>query len=185
MQKVGFARVSTNNQELQLQLDALSIAGCDEIFHGKQSGDSKENDQKLSELISYVRKDDVVYVTKLDRLARSLKAVLSAIEAIHSKGATLKSLDGVIDTSNKSPFAQATINLIGTFAQLERDLIVSRTAEGREFAKAQGKKFGRKYTIEPDDRKLIKSELKAGKSKSALAKEYGVSRTTIKRIEEE
>jgi DNA invertase Pin-like site-specific DNA recombinase len=85
MAKIGFARVSTIEQDLTLQLKALKTEGCEEIFHGKQSGVSDENKAKLAELIRYIRKDDVVVVTKLDRIGRSLKAILSAIDAIHEK----------------------------------------------------------------------------------------------------
>ena len=99
MANVGYARVSTVEQDLTMQLDALKQADCGEIFSGKQSGASKQNEEKLNELLSYIRKGDVVIVTKLDRLGRSLKAVLATIEAIHTKGATLRTLDNAINTS--------------------------------------------------------------------------------------
>ncbi len=186
MSLIGFARVSTEDQDLTSQLELLKEVGCLEIFHGKQSGASDENQEKLAELIKYIRKGDIVLVTKLDRLGRSLKSVLSAIDEIHNKEATLRSLDGVIDTSNDSPIAKAVVNLIGTFAQLERDLIISRTKEGRERAKAEGRHLGRGYTIEPKDREIIRLKLKNGQAnKSQLAKQYGVSRTTINRIQKE
>lgn len=184
MSLIGFARVSTKDQELDIQLSGLTKAGCDEIFYGKQSGVSDENERKLSELLKYIRKDDVVLITKLDRLGRSLKGILSTIDKIHAKGATLKSLDGVIDTSNESPFAKATLNLIATFAQLDRDLIIARTKEGRDAAISAGKKMGRKKQIPDEDREKIRKSLK-NKSVNKLAKEYGVSRTTIQRIREE
>lgn len=186
MSLIGFARVSTEDQDLTSQIELLEKAGCDEIFHGKQSGASNNNEKKLAELIKYIRKDDIVLVTKLDRLGRSLKMVLTAIDQIHAKEATLRSLDGIIDTSNHSPFAKAVVNLIGTFAQLERDLIISRTKEGRERARSEGKHLGRSYTIEPKEREKIRLKLKNGQAnKSQLAKRYGVSRTTISRIQKE
>lgn len=184
MALIGFARVSTKEQELAIQLSALLEAGCEEIFYGKQSGVSDDNEKKLEELIKYIRKDDIVLVTKLDRLGRSLKSILQAIDDIHSKKATLRSLDGVIDTSNKSPFARATLNLIAVFAQLDRDLIISRTQEGRDAAIASGKKMGRKFQIPEEERVKIRKKLKT-KSVSAVAKEYQVSRTTIQRIRDE
>lgn len=183
---IGFARVSTNQQDLTLQLDTLKSAGCDPIFHGKQSGTSDENKAKLTELINYVRKGDVILVTKLDRLGRSLKSVLSTIEYIHQKGATIKSLDGVIDTSNQSPFAKAMVNLIGTFAQLERDLIVSRTSEGRNAAMKAGTHFGRPQILKEQARNRIKAELSENSASiNQLAQQYKVSRTTIRRIRDE
>jgi len=131
MSKIGFARVSAVHQDLSSQLDALKAAGCEEIFSGKQAGATEENQRKLDEMLKYIRRGDIVYVTRLDRLGRSLKSILQNIDTIHEKGAKLKTLDGAIDTSNESPLATATISLLGTFAQLERDLILDRTSEGR------------------------------------------------------
>lgn len=186
MAKVGFARVSTLEQDLALQLEALTGAGCDDIFYGKQSGVSDENEAKLAELIRYIRKGDVVIVTKLDRLGRSLKSILTTIDAIHDKGATLRTLDGVIDTSNDSPFAKATVSLIGVFAELERDLIVSRTSEGRAAAAAAGKRTGRLPKVSDEDRAKIRKVLLSNKSSiSEQARQYSVSRTTISRIKQE
>lgn len=116
MQLIGFARVSTSNQDLTNQLKTLEEHDCNKIFHGKQSGKSKENEFKLKELVDYVRQGDTVVVTKLYRLGRSLKSILETIQQISDEGATLKTLDGAIDTTNSSPFAQAQLNLIGTFA---------------------------------------------------------------------
>ncbi len=184
MQLIGFARVSTNNQDLDNQLKTLEENGCNKIFHGKHSGNSKDNELKLNELVDYVREGDIVVVTKLDRLGRSLKSILETIQKITDKNATLKTLDGAIDTTNSSPFAQAQLNLIGTFAQLERDLIVQRTTEGREAAKEKGVRFGRKSVLTDEQRKAIKKKLANGGTVYALAKEYEVSRQTIMRVRE-
>jgi len=185
MSKIGFARVSTLDQDLTLQIEALTGAGCEDIFYGKQSGVSDENKVKLGELIRYIRKGDVVIVTKLDRLGRSLKSILAAIDEIHAKKATLRTLDGVIDTSNSSPFAKATVALIGVFSQLERDLIIVRTSEGRAAAALAGKHMGRPALISDEDRAKIRKALKKGDSVSSQANEHGVSRTTIRRIRSE
>lgn len=185
MALVGYARVSTKQKDLTHQIELLTKAGCDTIFYGQQSGVSDDNEAKLSEMIDYISQNDIVVVTKLDRLGRSLKSILSTIDAIHKKSATLKSLDGGIDTSNDSPFAKATVDLLGTFAQLERDIIVSRTQEGRERAIAAGKIMGRKKTISDADRKKIRALFKKGKSKLRLAEQFSVSRTTIYRILDE
>jgi len=186
MATVGFARVSTIEQDLKLQLAALEDAGCDKIFHGKQSGISDENEQQLTLMLDYIRECDIVTVTKLDRLGRSLKSILTTIDTIHAKGTTLKTLDGVIDTSNESPFAKATVSLIGVFAELERDLIVSRTTEGRAAAAAAGKHMGRTKQISDEDRAKIRKTLLSKKSSiSEQARLYSVSRTTISRIKNE
>tara|TARA_B110000211_G_scaffold136954_1_gene156691 strand:- start:4059 stop:4631 length:573 start_codon:yes stop_codon:yes gene_type:complete len=184
MSLVGFARVSTRVQDLSSQIEALKAAGCEDIFHGKQSGASLDNDIKLSEMVNYIRKNDVVVVTKLDRLGRSLRSILSTIDAIHGKKATLRSLDGAIDTSNNSPFAKAQLSLIGTFAQLERDLIIDRTSEGRERAIKAGVEFGRPPKLSNEEKKTIK-KLYAdgdGKTMQELANKYNVSRMTISRV---
>ncbi len=182
MAQIGFARVSTKDQDLSAQLEALNDAGCEEVFHGKQSGSSDENETKLNELISYIRKNDVVVVTKLDRLGRSLRSILNTIDAIHAKKASLRSLDGVIDTSNDSPFSKAQISLLGAFAQLERDLIVSRTSEGRERAMRAGVKFGAPKKIDDKQRAQIIKAYNAGKTMNELANQYQVARQTISRI---
>jgi DNA invertase Pin-like site-specific DNA recombinase len=89
---IGYARVSTVDQYLTLQLEALKAKGCEEFFYAKHLGVSDENETKLAELIRYIRKDDAVIVTKLDRIGRSLKSILAAIDAIHAKKATLRTL---------------------------------------------------------------------------------------------
>lgn len=181
---IGYARVSTKEQDLDNQLEALHEAGCEKVIHGKQSGSSKENDQKLAELVEYVRDGDVVVVTKLDRLGRSLKMILQTLEDIHGKGAMLKTLDGAIDTSQQPPFSKAMVSLIGTFAELERNLIVSRTSEGREAAQKRGVKFGRKPSMTEDEQRQALARLKEGQSVRATAIEFGVTRQTLYRVKE-
>ncbi|MEP0174589.1 MAG: recombinase family protein [Paraglaciecola sp.] len=179
--KVGFARVSTKEQDLEIQLSKLNEFGCEKIFRGKQSGASVKNDEKLKELIEFIREGDEVIVTRLDRLGRSLKSILDAIEKIHNKGACLNIIDGSLNTSNDNPFSNAMINLCGVFAQLERDLIKTRTAEGREEAKAKGKHLGRMPALsDKQTNELYKARL-SGDSISALARKYNVSRATVHR----
>ncbi|MCM0613388.1 recombinase family protein [Marinobacter sediminum] len=179
---VGFARVSTREQDLNNQLEALRQSGCEKTIHGKHSGSSEENDGKLAELVSFVREGDVVVVTKLDRLGRSLKMILQTLEDIHDKGAMLKTLDGSIDTSQQTPFSKAMVSLIGTFAELERNLIVSRTTEGREAAKKKGVKFGRKPSLSEEEQLQALQKLRTGQSVRATAKEFGVTRQTLYRV---
>lgn len=179
--KVGFARVSTKEQELDLQLKLLNDFGCEKVFHGKHSGVSVKNDEKLKELIDFIREGDEVVVTRLDRLGRSLKSILDAIDNIHKKGACLNIIDGSLNTRNDNPFSNAMINLCGVFAQLERDLIKVRTAEGRAEAKANGKHLGRMPALsEKQAQELFKAKSN-GESISALARKYNVSRATVHR----
>ncbi len=185
MALIGFARVSTQEQDLASQVQALKDFGCSEIFSGKQSGNSKDNQSKLEEMIRYIRRGDVVCVTKLDRLGRSLKGIMDAIDDIHSKGASLTTLDGVINSADDSPFGKAVLHLIAVFAELNKSLIVKNTTEGRQHAIAQGKHMGRPKTISDRDREKIRRLVKSKqRSQNQLAKDYGVSRTTIKRIVE-
>ena len=186
MANVGFARISTVEQDLDIQMAELNDFGCGKIFTDKQPSASKKNESQLASLIDFIRDGDVVVVTKLDSLGHTLKIILNAIDSIHRKKAYLKTLDGTIDTSNNSPFSKATTKLFGVFAQLERDLIVLRTTEGREHAKKKGVHIGRPKTIPRSDRDMIRKALASGKSSvSAQAKKYGVSRTTIIRIRRE
>lgn len=182
--KVGYARVSTGDQKIDSQIEDLQREGCEKIFEGKFSGVSTENDQQLDKMLSFIRESDVVVVCRLDRLGRTLKRILEVIDAIHDKSASLKTLDGSLDTSKKSPMATAMISLLALFAQLERDLINDRTSEGRMRAKAQGKHLGRSTALSEATQKLITNKLEQGASVSALARDYKVSRQTIIRYNE-
>lgn len=179
---VGYARVSTKDQNLEAQITALREAGCEEIYGGKYSGVGKDSDDALAELVRFVRKRDTVVVTRLDRLGRSLKSIINTIDEITQKGATLKSLDGVLNTDSGTPMAKAMVNLLGVFAQLERDLIADRTSEGQQRAKALGKHIGRPSKLSPADVKQIKKALADGVSVSELARKYEVSRPTISKF---
>tara|TARA_R110001583_G_scaffold189360_1_gene352159 strand:- start:1261 stop:1668 length:408 start_codon:yes stop_codon:yes gene_type:complete len=132
MALIGFARVSTQEQDLAAQIEALELHGCREVFSGKQSGHSKDNASKLDEMIRYIRKGNTVCVTKLDRLGRSLKGIMNTIDAIHSKSASLKTLDGVINSSDDSPFGKAVLHVIAVFAELNKSLIIKNITEGRD-----------------------------------------------------
>ena len=179
---IGYARVSTQEQDLESQLEQLTAAGCSRIFHGKHSGAKQENQDQLDRLVEYVREGDTVLVTKLDRLGRSLKMILATLERLEAKGVAVRSLDGAVDTSNQSPAATAQRALIAVFAQLERDLIVTRTSEGREAAMQRGVKFGRKQKLTEEEQKDIKQRHQRGESVRKLAAEYGVGRPTIDRV---
>ncbi len=179
--KIGYARVSTTDQDLSDQIEKLKEAGCEKIWQTKISGVSDEHETQIAEVISFMRENDVLLVTRLDRLGRSLARILSSIERLHEKGATIKTLDGTLDTSNTSPLAKAMINLCGTFAQLERDLILDRTSEGRERAKAAGKHMGRPTALSEKQQKDVFRRLRANESIASIARRYEVSRPTITR----
>jgi len=179
MALVGYARVSTQEQSLESQLESLESVGCSKIFYGKQSGKSEDNEKQLSRLIDYVREGDIVVLTKLDRMGRSLNRILSAIDLIQSKGAFVKTLDGQVDTSDSSPMKEAMTQLLGVFAQLEHSIITDRLQSGRE---RTGRKGGRKKKLCIEQRKSVQASAKKGISVSQLARDYGVSRMTIHRV---
>lgn len=178
MALIGFARVSSVEQDLTEQLNALKKFGCEKIFEGKNSGKKESNAERLKELLSYVREGDTVVVTKLDRLGRSVIQVLTVLDQFKEKGITFKTLDGAIDTTNDNPMAQATIGLLAVFAELERNFIVSRTTDGK---KAKGKLQGRPEALNDKEFKRFAESVSEGLSLTQLQKAYGLSRATVVR----
>lgn len=178
MALIGFARVSSVEQDLTEQLNALKKFGCEKIFEGKNSGKKESNAERLKELLSYVREGDTVVVTKLDRLGRSVIQVLSVLDQFREMGVRFKTLDGVVDTTNDNPMAQAMIGLLAVFSELERDFIVSRTTEGK---RAKGKLQGRPEALDDKEYKRFAESVAEGLSLTQLQKEYGLSRATVVR----
>jgi len=138
--KIGYARVSTQDQELGLQLDALEQAGCEKIYQEKVSGAAKARPQ-LEALLEHLRNGDVVVVWKLDRLARSLKDLVSLVNQIQEKGASFQSVNDQIDTT--SAHGKFTFHIFASLAEFERDIIRERTKAGLAAARARGRVGGR------------------------------------------
>ncbi len=179
MALVGWARVSTQDQSLEQQVERLEQLQCVKIFASKHSGKAESNEAELDRLIEFVREGDTVVVTKLDRLGRSLSQVLQVVDKLTAKGAKLKALDQPIDTSNDDPMSRAMVQLLGMFAEMERNMIVERTLAGRI---SSGNWGGRptKYT-EEQAREMIQ-KMKDGVSDKKIATEYELSRATVGRI---
>jgi len=137
---IGYARVSTKDQNLDLQLNALKECGCTEIFFEKISA-AKERPE-LEKMISILRKDDIVVVWKLDRLGRSLKHLIDLISMFREKGVEFISLNDNIDTT--TIHGRLIFNIFASFAEFERELISERTKAGLEAARAKGRIGGRK-----------------------------------------
>lgn len=137
---IGYARISTSNQNLDLQIDALQKAGCEKIFQDQMSG-SLINRPALDLLLKEIRKGDVLVIWKLDRLGRSFKDLINLVNALLEKGIGLKSLNDPIDTT--TPQGRLIFNIFGSLAEFERELIKERTIAGLEAARARGKKGGR------------------------------------------
>lgn len=140
MAKIGYARVSTKDQNLSLQLDALNEKGCELIFKEKLSGKTKDRPE-LMRMLDQLRKDDVVVIWKLDRLGRSLRDLVQLLQNIRDKGAELISLNDNIDTT--SPTGKLIFHIFASLAEFERDIISERTKAGLNAARARGRRGGR------------------------------------------
>ena len=138
--KIGYARVSTKEQLLHLQEDALKKAGCEKIYSEKV-GSANTNRIKLNEMMGQLREGDVIVVWKLDRLGRSLRDLVNLIARFHESGVGFQSLQDNIDTT--TPTGKLTFHLFAALAEFERDIIRARTNAGLEAARARGRKGGR------------------------------------------
>jgi len=183
--KIGYAMVSSNNQDLELQKQELLKAGCEKIFSESVSG--KDNNRtELLEMIDSLRAEDVVVVYKIDRIARSLKGLIEIVELLKDKNVDLVSLDSGDRVDTTSPMGKAFFQIAGVFAELERGMINARTKAGIMKAKMDGVKFGRtlgsKNPKTADKIEKIKIFLQVGKSYDWIAKELQVSKKTISEI---
>jgi len=150
---IGYARVSKTEQHLELQLDALNKAGCEQIFTDKITG-SKTERKGLEEALSHLRNGDTLVVWRLDRLGRSLKHLIDTLKGFHEKGIEFKSLTENIDTS--TPTGMLMFHLIGALAEFERNLIRERTNAGLEAARARGHKGGRPKKGETETKRMAR-----------------------------
>lgn len=178
MAYIGWARVSSQGQDLSHQIERLEEYGCTKIFEGKHSGKAESNREALEALLTFVREGDIVVITKLDRLGRSLKQVLNVLDELKSKNVNVLALDQPIDTTDNSPMAQAMTQLLGVFAELERSFIVTRTQEGKV---ATGRYGGRPKKLNDQQVQEINKRHSSGESIAKLSKVYRVSRMTITR----
>jgi DNA invertase Pin-like site-specific DNA recombinase len=179
MATIGYARVSTDGQTLQVQTEALHAVGCAKIFAEKISGAHSERPQ-LAKAIAALTAGDTLIVTKLDRLARSTRDLLNTLDAIGKAGASFRSLgDAWADTT--TPAGKLMLTILGGLAEYERHLILSRTAEGRTRAKANGIRFGRHPSLTPYQRAEAQRRRQAGETLVEIARSFNVSHMTIAR----
>ena len=177
-QKVGYARVSTNAQDLGLQRDKL--ADCDRIFEEKVSGRRGAPRPAFQEALAYVRNGDVFVVTKLDRLARSVHVVVQISQTLQDKNCDLQVLDQELDTF--TPTGRLIFHVLAVIGEFERELITERINEGRKRAMAVGVEFGRKPKLSKLEEESLASWIKEeALSKEELAEKFNVSVTTIYR----
>jgi DNA invertase Pin-like site-specific DNA recombinase len=181
MAVIGYARVSTEGQQLTGQLAALKAAGADPIYREKISG-ARANRPQLARLMASLRAGDIVTVTKLDRLGRSTRELLDLIDRISKAGASFRSLgDPLWDTSSAQGRLLST--LLAGIAEFERELIRERTGEGRKRAMAAGVKFGRKPKLSDFQRAEAVKRRAAGETLASIAKSYAVDISMISRLQ--
>lgn len=177
--KIGYARVSTEEQNLDRQIDILKQAGCDRIYEEKVSGIKKERPE-LNKILDQIRMGDVIIISDLTRLSRSVKDLFSLVEQIEEKGANIKSIkESWVDTTTAQGKLMFTI--FAGISQFERDLISQRTIEGLNAARARGKKGGRPKINDKDIKLAVKMYNSKNYSISEITKATGVSKTTLYR----
>jgi DNA invertase Pin-like site-specific DNA recombinase len=177
--KLGYARVSTEDQRLEIQRTRLTEAGCGRLFEEKISGAARQR-PALERLLEELRAEDILVVTRLDRLARSTAELLRLAEAIAGKSAGLQSLEEPwADTT--TPAGRMVLTVFAGVAEFERALIRHRTDEGRQAAKRRGVSFGRPQKLRPDQKALALTLVREGRSISEVARTFNVHPATIHR----
>ncbi|XAV89211.1 MAG: recombinase family protein [Candidatus Symbiodolus clandestinus] len=178
--RIGYARVSTQEQDNQAQIIALKAAGCELLFQEKASG-GRWDRPELHRLLSQLRKGDVVIVWKLDRLSRSLKDLLLTLEKIEEAGADFQSLTEAIDTA--TPAAGRMMQIVGSFAEFERAMLRERTKNGLDAARKDGRVGGRMPKLTPQQQREIIGLVTSGQKTAAdAARLFRVHPSTIARL---
>ncbi|EAA4186793.1 recombinase family protein [Salmonella enterica subsp. enterica] len=176
MAKIGYIRVSTNDQNTDLQRNALISAECEQIFDDKMSG-TKANRPGLKRALKALKTGDTLVVWKLDRLGRSVKNLVGLISELHERKIHFQSLTDSIDTS--TPMGRFFFHVMSALAEMERELIVERTNAGLAAARAQGRIGGRRPALQPDQITQLNRLIKNGYSRKQLSIVYNVSLSTI------
>lgn len=173
----GYARVSSADQDLTLQLDALRSAGCTIIRSEKASGTTRSGRTELATLMDFLRAGDTLVVTRIDRLARSMRDLQNIVFELREKGAHLKATEQPINTSSAA--GKAFLDMLGVFAEFETNLRRDRQMEGIAAAKLRGVYKGRPRTIDPGE---IAALIEEGVGASAIAKRLGIGRASVYRV---
>lgn len=174
----GYARVSSTDQDLSLQEAALRVAGCQVIRAEKKSGTRRDGRTELDTLLEFLRPGDTLVVTRIDRLARSLRDLQDIVHELKEKGVTLKATEQPVDTSTAA--GKAFFDMLGIFAEFETNLRRERQIEGIAAAKARGVYKGRKSRIDAEEVCRLSEEEKL--SPSAIAKRLGIARSSVYRF---
>ncbi len=176
MATYGYARVSTTDQDLTIQQEALRAAGCTVIRAEKITGTKRQGRQELELLLEFLREGDTLVVTRIDRLARSVKDLQDIVWELRSRGVNLKATEQPIDTSTAA--GKAFLDMLGVFAEFETNLRRERQMEGITAAKVKGVYKGRGKSINDDQ---IRELIQAGAKPSHVARDLGISRASVYR----
>ncbi|MCY1640546.1 recombinase family protein [Methylorubrum sp. SL192] len=177
MARIGYARVSTLDQDLSIQLEALKAAGCDPIRAEKASGTSTTGRTELSIVLDFIGKGDTLVVTRIDRLARSIGDLQDIVRTLKAKGARLQATEQPIDTGTAA--GKAFLDMLGVFAEFETNLRRERQMEGIAKAKAAGVYKGRPVSIDPAKVHALKAE---GMGPAEIARRLGIGRASVYRL---
>lgn len=180
MSKIGYARVSTTDQDNAGQVEALKAAGCEVVREERVSGTSREGRSELETVLAFLRPGDTLVVTRIDRLARSIGDLQDIVRAVRAAGASLQAVEQPVDTGTAA--GKAFLDMLGVFAEFETNLRKERQMEGIERAKAKGVYQGRPATI---DAGRVKELREQGKGATAIAREMGIGRASVYRVLEE
>ena len=178
--KIGYARVSTGLQNLNLQEDRLNQYGCEKIFSDHISG-SRSKRPGLDKAIEFARSGDTIVVWRLDRLGRNMADLITLVNELNNRGVSFHSLEENITMDKSSSTGQLLFHLFAAFAEFERNLILERSSAGRMAARARGRYGGRPEKLNKQDLKLLKTLYDNGTPIKTIAEQWKVSRTTIYR----
>lgn len=178
--KIGYARVSTGLQNLDLQEDSLTSEGCQKIFTDKVSG-AKSKRPGLENAMEFAREGDTIVVWRLDRLGRNMQDLITIVNQLNDRGVSFYSIQENITMDKSSSTGQLMFHLFAAFAEFERNLILERSAAGREAARARGRFGGRPEKLTKKDLESLKTLVDSGTPIKTVAEQWHVSRTTIYR----
>ena len=178
--KIGYARVSTGLQNLNLQEDRLNQYGCEKIFSDHISG-SRSKRPGLDKAIEFARSGDTIVVWRLDRLGRNMEDLITLVNELNNRGVSFHSLEENITMDKSSSTGQLLFHLFAAFAEFERNLILERSSAGRIAARARGRYGGRPEKLNKRDLTLLKTLYDNGTPIKTIAEQWKVSRTTIYR----
>lgn len=179
MAVVGYARVSTVGQSLDVQLDKLTSRGCDKIYSDKKSGTTADRPELIN-CLDYVRDGDKLVITKLDRLARSTLHLTQIAEQLRQKGVELEVIDQQIDTS--TPTGKLLFNMLASIAEFETEIRKERQLEGIAKAKSKGTRFGAKAKLSDEQVEQLKLDKANNIPVSVLIQKYGISKASVYRL---